>query len=179
MSSEAINSIMVPWRMKKSLALWLLLFSPFMYFEWKVGKSSTIALLCLVILPATVAWLAAMYRTPSHTEVNFADGVVRRHYRRLFGKPRHKTYRLDEFTLVRSFLTGGRFPSNVVDMVSIAAGGALRIAEYRPLSIVQSLRGMKPGEAPDAKALRELLAARCGCEDHGFLGWRSPGVSVR
>lgn len=88
-------------------------------------------------------------------------------------------YPLSTFGAVRSYITMGLYPGNLVELVTRSGGEALLVTSLAPSNGAKSFWSM-PAEAESGHAaeLRQQIAAYAGLEDQGYLGTRLVGAQL-
>ncbi|WP_436074553.1 hypothetical protein [Acidovorax delafieldii] len=97
----------------------------------------------------------------------------------LFSPIQHR-YPLEQFGSVRSYITLGRFPQNLVELVTQSGGEALLVAAFSPRGGAPTFWSM-PTETENVKAmrLRQTISDQCGLVDQGFLSPRMVGALIK
>lgn len=109
-----------------------------------------------------------------------ANGRVQISSVSLLFKPRTKSYPLELFGSVQSYLTVGKHPSNRVELVSRTGGEALLLAWFEPASTARSFWSFpSQGESSHAQSLRQSVAEQFELLDRGFLGGRAEGAQLK
>lgn len=121
-------------------------------------------------------WIASQRRV----SLDKANGQVQICSSSLLFKPRTKSYPLELFGTVQSYLTVGKHPSNRVELVSRTGGEALLLACFEPASTARSFWSFPSvGESHHAQSLRQSVAEQFGLLDRGFLGGRAEGAQLK
>lgn len=97
-----------------------------------------------------------------------------------FFSPRTIHYPLSTFGAIRSYITVGRYPRNLVELVTQSGGEALLVAVLPPSNGAKSFWSM-PSETENSQAatLRQQIAAYASLMDQGFLGSRLTGAQLK
>lgn len=95
-------------------------------------------------------------------------------------KPRLKSYPLEFFGSVQSYVTLGKPPINRVELVSKTGGETLLLARFEPVNTARSFWSFPhEGESRHAQGLRRSVAEQFGLLDRGFLGSRMQGAQLK
>ena len=97
-----------------------------------------------------------------------------------FFKPKQRSYPLDMFGSVQSYILQGKSPVNRVELLTKTGGEALLLALYQPANVAPSFFSVPAdGENKSATLLRQEIAAQLGLLDRGFLGNRMFGAQLK
>lgn len=97
-----------------------------------------------------------------------------------FFRPKRRSYPLEMFGSVQSYILQGKFPINRVELVTKAGGEALMVAQFAPANVVPSFFSLPAdGENKCAASLRQEIAVQLGLLDRGFLGNRMFGAQLK
>ncbi|WP_334188267.1 hypothetical protein [Noviherbaspirillum sp.] len=172
--------IEIPFNSGNRMAIMVLVVLPFAFFAWLEHGVAALLFFAIPLTPAMLIFGWSLWSVPVKTEIDPATRLVMCCYRSIFGKSRIKSYSLDQFRYVRSYITIGRFPVNVVELVTNSGGEALCLTRVEPSASSQSFFSIpRPGEAEKAKKLRCDIASSCGVVDKGYLGYRMPGCQLK
>ncbi|MPT10886.1 MULTISPECIES: hypothetical protein [Comamonas] len=95
-------------------------------------------------------------------------------------RPKQRTYPLEMFGSVQSYILQGKFPINRVELVTKAGGEALMVAQFAPANFAPSFFSFPAdGENKCAASLRQEIAVQLGLLDRGFLGNRMFGAQLK
>ena len=108
------------------------------------------------------------------------SGLVEVHGVSVFFVPKKRTLPLARFASVVSYLVPNQsFGKNVLELVTVEGGQALRLASFPPgPGTMRSWVFPSPGESSEARQFRHLIASECGIRDGGFLGVRLVGAQI-
>lgn len=138
----------------------------------------------LVALPYMAsAWVLILYaevvRDSRSVQIDLQSSNIVEQFRSWRYALKIRTYSLDQFGSVVSYVTPSRSPINLVELVTRTGGESLCLVWYRPSSSAKSFWSIpRDCEAPKAEALRKTLAQGFQLQDRGFLGVRWPGAYV-
>lgn len=97
----------------------------------------------------------------------------------IFFQPKQRSYPLEMFGSVQSYILPGRYPRNRVELVTTTGGEALLVASFEPSNIARSFWALPTdGESKSAEILRQEIAGQLGLLDRGFLGNRLFGAPL-
>ena len=112
--------------------------------------------------------------------LNAASGQVTISRVSAFFKPKQRSYPLDMFGSVQSYILQGKSPVNRVELLTKTGGEALLLALYQPANVAPSFFSVPAdGENKSATLLRQEIAAQLGLLDRGFLGNRMFGAQLK
>lgn len=96
-----------------------------------------------------------------------------------FFRPKQRSYPLEMFGSVQSYIPPGRSPVNRVELVTKTGGEALLVALFEPANVAPSFFSFPTkGENKGAERLRQEIAGQLGLLDRGFLGKRMFGAQL-
>lgn len=139
-----------------------------------------------IMVPATVcavavvgAW-ANFIKSKRSIEIDIESRAVTIHKTSALLRPKRIEYPLDRFGSVRSYMTAGRYPKSVVELVTKEGGRALMVAFFEPDSKAKSFMSI-PAEVEnkEAAALREKIASLTNLRDSGYLGEQYVGAQMK
>lgn len=88
-------------------------------------------------------------------------------------------YTLSQFRSVVSYTVPGRPQRNLVELVTQSGGESFHVSSFDPETEGKSFFSLPHAtESPEAKKLRESIAALCSLEDRGYFGSRWTGAYV-
>ena len=97
-----------------------------------------------------------------------------------FFRPKRRSYPLEMFGSVQSYILQGKFPINRVELVTRTGGEALMVALFEPANAAPSFFSLPAdGENKSAGRLRQEIAGQLGLLDRGFLGNRMFGAQIK
>ncbi|MDL5038966.1 hypothetical protein QRD40_21740 [Comamonas sp. Y6] len=97
-----------------------------------------------------------------------------------FFRPKQRSYPLEMFGSVQSYILQGKFPINRVELVTKTGGEALMLALFEPANVASSFFSLpREGENKLAERLRQEIAGQLGLLDRGFLGNRMFGAQLK
>ncbi|HVK93894.1 MAG TPA: hypothetical protein VM571_04110 [Noviherbaspirillum sp.] len=174
-----MEKIEIPWNAHKRMLIVVAVFLPFIFCAFLTNGVSAFVFYGAVLFPAMLIYGWSLWFSPMTTEIDLSAKTVVHRYRPVFGKGRIKSYPLNQFRYVRSYLTIGRFPVNVVELVTNSGGEALCLTKLDPTTNAKSFFSVpREIEAERAKEVRESVASTCGLVDQGFLGCRMTGYQM-
>lgn len=164
----------------KVMRILLMIVWPFCFLAWLQSSSLTLGVVSFAAIPAALVLVTFQLKSPIIIEFDRTNNILRRTWRDAVGRKQVRTYQTDQFRYVQSWLTIGRFPTNVVALVSNSGGETLALATFFPSSMSSSFLSIpREAESENATQLRIKVAQGCGVIDRGFLGSRMPGCNVK
>ena len=139
-----------------------------------------LAVLAAASSPPFIAFWSKFIQSQHRLKISVSTGEIAVQTVSAFLTTKRTVYALERFSSVRAYIEPGKFPKNVVELVTNAGGEALFVASFEPASLANSFLSIPTDiENPKSTQLRRAIAQVCNLTDQGFLGQRWVGAQLK
>jgi len=145
--------------------------------QWDSGAAGWSGLVGLMM--AGILWWVELVRSGDRVDLDVGQKRLILQKRTVLLVTKVSEYSIDRFSGVRSYITPGRTPSNIVELVTKQGGEGVVVAYMEPGKAAESFFSVSAGcENMEAYLLRKQIAEKAGLVDLGYVGKRMIGAQL-